>query len=421
MYIIGKDEKSFLDVDESSDFPIQNLPYGVFSTDQQTKHVGVAIGSKIFDLTKTEELGYFDDISEITLFASHSLNIFMAQGREVWTKLRAKLHELLKHDSFLANDEGLQTQLLVDKSQVEMHLPVEISEFTDFYSSYYHAYNIGSLIRGPENALMPNWKHLPVAYHGRSSSIILSGQNIYRPCGQILPQGEENPIFSPTKRLDFELEMGFFIGPGNELGQPIPINETVNHIFGMVLVNDWSARDVQVWEYRPLGPFLAKNFATSISPWVVTLDALEPFKTEGMTQDPVPMDYLKTEGKQAYDIVLEVDLESETMESPKTIGVSNTTNLYWNIHQQLAHHTITGCNTRTGDLMGSGTISGESLDARGCLFEMTQLGKTPISLTSTETRIFLEDGDIVTFRGYSQGEGYRVGFGEVTTQILPAH
>jgi len=420
MFVIGKEETSFVEVDANSDFPIQNLPYGVFSTSSQEPHVGVAIGKKILDLTRAEQDGFLKGTSGHPLFDQPRLNTFMQAGRQEWTHIRQQVFNHLKSGSDLSNNQELQDQLLVNMEDATLHLPVDVKEFTDFYSSYYHAYNVGSLIRGPENALMDNWKHLPVAYHGRSSSVILSGQDIIRPRGQIKPADSDTPIFSPTQRLDFELEMGFFVGTGNEMGQPIPTSEASDHIFGMVLVNDWSARDVQVWEYRPLGPFLAKNFATSISPWVVTLDALEPFRTSGMTQDPVPMEYLQVEGDQAYDIKLEVHLQSEMMEEPKLIGKSNTTNLYWNISQQLAHHTITGCNTRTGDLMASGTISGEALDARGCLLEMTELGKKPLKLTSTETRKFLEDGDTVTLKGYCQAENYRIGFGEVTSKILPA-
>jgi len=421
MYVIGPDERSFLEIDDQSDFPIQNLPYGVFSTnDRQTARVGVAIGDKILDLSTAEEMGYFSSILDIPVFAQDSLNIFMSLGREVWTAVRKTIFELLAEGSELATDQEKQDQLLVNREDATLHLPVRVSEFTDFYSSYYHAFNVGSLIRGPENALMPNWKHLPVAYHGRASSVILSGENIIRPRGQIKPADSDTPVFSPTQRLDFELEMGFFVGKGNDMGSPISTGDAASHIFGMVLVNDWSARDIQVWEYKPLGPFLAKNFATSISPWIVTLDALEPFRTKGMKQDPEPMDYLQIDQDSAFDIDLEVLLQSEKMETPKLVSKSNTTNLYWNIFQQLAHHTITGCNTRTGDLLASGTISGEDMDARGCLLELTELGKSPVEISSSESRVFLEDGDTVTLRGYAQADGYRIGFGEVTSKILPA-
>ncbi|MHA2502562.1 MAG: fumarylacetoacetase [Candidatus Kariarchaeaceae archaeon] len=408
MHVIDTSLRSFVEGSENTEFSIQNLPYGVFRY-QSSRHIGVAI-------TNLEADGYFDEILESKVFDTGSLNAFMATGREIWTKLRVLLAKLLAKGSDLADTS--QPKYLVKQSDVEMVLPVDVAEFTDFYSAYYHAFNVGSIIRGPENALMPNWKHLPVAYHGRSSSVILSGESIHRPRGQIKPADSDDPVFSATKRLDFELEMGFFIGTGNKMGHPISTGEADSHIFGMVLVNDWSARDVQVWEYRPLGPFLAKNFATSISPWVVTLDALEPFRTKGMDQDPEPLPYLQFDRHQAYDIELEVHLQSESMDMPQQITWSNAKNLYWNISQQLAHHTITGCNTRTGDLMGSGTISGQEMNTRGCLLELTELGRNPISI-GEETRTFLHDGDTVIMRGYAQKDGIKIGFGEVRTKILP--
>jgi fumarylacetoacetase len=297
---------------------------------------------------------------------------------------------------------------------------VEIGDYTDFYSSREHATNVGIMFRGKENALMSNWLHLPVAYHGRSSSIVVSGTDIHRPCGQTKADGADQPDFGPSRSLDFELEMGCFIGPGNELGEPIPIARAADHVFGMVLVNDWSARDIQKWEYVPLGPFLGKNFGTSISPWVVPMLALEPFRTAGPNQDPVPLPYLQSKGDWAVDIHLEAYLQSPTMEKAHRICATNFKHLYWNIGQQVAHHTVNGCNLQTGDLLASGTISGPTPDSYGSLLELAWKGTKPIALPNGDMRSFLQDGDRLTITGWCQGSGYRVGFGEVTGKILPA-
>jgi fumarylacetoacetase len=299
-----------------------------------------------------------------------------------------------------------------------MCLPVEIGDYTDFYSSRDHATNVGVMFRGKDNALMPNWLHLPVAYHGRASSIIISGTDIIRPKGQVKNDDKEFPEFKLTSQLDIELEMGFFIGQGNNLGEPVSINDAENHIAGMVIVNDWSARDIQKWEYVPLGPFLAKNFATSISPWVVLLDALEPFRIEGVEQSPEPLSYLKNENF-TYNIELEVYLKTEKNSEPFKITHSNFKYLYWNIAQQLAHHTVTGCNLRTGDLLASGTISGPEKSSRGCLLELSWRGTEPLILPNGEKRTFLLDGDEIIIKGFCRGDGYRIGFGEVTGKILP--
>jgi fumarylacetoacetase len=304
--------------------------------------------------------------------------------------------------------------------EVVMHLPAKIGDYTDFYSSREHATNVGAMFRGAEKALQPNWLHLPVAYHGRASSVVVSGTNVRRPYGQILDDGARSPTFRPSREMDFELEMGFFVGPGNELGQTIPIAEAAGHIFGLVLVNDWSVRDVQRWEYRPLGPFLSKNLATSISPWVVTLDALEPFRCQGPEQEPEPLPYLQSEGHWAYDIQLEVHLQSKKMDGPALISRSNFRTLYWNMTQQLAHHSSSGCNMRPGDLLASGTISGPTNDSYGSMLELAWRGTRPVELPNGESRSFLEDGDRVTMTGWCQGEGHRVGFGEVTGKLLPA-
>lgn len=417
MYIVDKDAKSFIDIDINSDFPIQNLPYGVFQNQEGIRSIGVAIGDMIFNLRKAEELGLFSQISNKKFFSSKFLNKFMKQGRSVWSAYRKRIFELLNQDSFLKDDIDLIDQLFVKQVNVSMCIPIKVKEFTDFYSSYHHAFNVGSLIRGPENALMPNWKHLPVAYHGRSSSIVLSGEKIKRPSGQILNPETQSPIFSKTKRLDFELEMGMIIGKNSKLGHPIDVNDTVEYIFGLVLVNDWSARDIQTWEYRPLGPFLGKNFATSISPWIVTLDALEPFKISSPVQDPIPLNYLRFNGKGNYDINLTVEIKSDLMKDNFTITESNSKFLYWSIFQQLAHHTINGCNVRAGDILASGTISGDDINQRGCLLEITELGKKSISISTNENRIFLEDNDTVTLSGYAKNDKFKIGFGSVSNKI----
>ncbi len=411
---------SFIEVSAESDFPIQNLPYGIFKhISHDVPRVGVAIGDFILDLSVIEQSGFFKDLTD-HVFSKEYLNDFMALGFEIWNGVRQVIINLLSENSLLSENDELRKKSIFQMNECEMYLPVKINEFTDFYSSYNHAFNVGSLIRGPENAIMENWKHIPIAYHGRASSVIPSGVPIRRPLGQTKSADKELPDFGPSKRLDFELEMGFFVGTPNELGKNIPIEDTYKHIFGMVLVNDWSARDIQVWEYKPLGPFLSKNFATSISPWVVTLQALEEFRIQGMKQDPTPLPYLQLAGKNAYDIKLQVALKSDKMDNPRIISNSNSSHLYWNIFQQLAHHSINGCNMQTGDLLGSGTISGVEIDERGCLLEMTLLGKQSVRISDTEDRKFLEDGDTVILSGYCQGDNYRIGFGSVETRILPA-
>jgi fumarylacetoacetase len=324
-------------------------------------------------------------------------------------------------EASLQDNEGLKERVITPMRDVEMIMPVNIGDYTDFYSSEPHATNVGTMFRGAENALKPNWKHLPVGYHGRASSVVISGTDVHRPKGQILPTGSNNtPIFDACKLLDFELEMGFVTGPGNPLGEPIPVNKAHEHIFGMMLVNDWSARDIQKWEYVPLGPFLAKNWATSVSPWIVTLAALEPFRIQGPEQNPEPLPYLRSKDKWTFDINLDVFLQGEKMDKPHKICASNAKNLYWNICQQLAHQTITGCNVQAGDLYASGTISGESEDSYGSMLELSWKGEKPLKLSNGEERTFLQDGDCVTMTGYADTDGYRIGFGEVTGKILPA-
>lgn len=416
--------RSFIAVDPESHFSIQNLPYGVFRRPGSTEaRIGVAIGDQIVDLAVLEDKGFFDTphLKGQYAFSQHSLNRFMALGKAAWQEARQVVSNLLRADvSTLRDYPELQEKVLVPMNRATLCLPVDIGDYTDFYSSKEHAFNVGSMFRGPENALMPNWLHIPVGYHGRASSVVLSGTDIRRPCGQTKADDAEAPSFGPCRLLDFELEMGFFTGPGNALGKPIPIDKAADHIFGMVLVNDWSARDIQKWEYVPLGPFLAKNFATSISPWVVPLEALAPFAKPGPKQDPEPLPYLRSSGDWAYDIELEVLLKGEKMAAPHRISHSNFRYLYWNICQQLAHHTVTGCNVRPGDMMASGTISGPIKASRGSMLELSWRGTEPIEFPNGETRKFLQDGDELTMTGWCQGDGYRVGFGNVTGTILPA-
>ncbi|MEW5989506.1 MAG: fumarylacetoacetase [Chloroflexota bacterium] len=424
--------RSFVEVAADSPFPIQNLPYGVFRPKEGGQaRVGVAIGDWVLDLAILEEQGVFDHSPFIfhpssfphsgRLFNRPNLNAFLALGRPAWREARAIIRDLLREDNpFLRDNDALRERALRHQTAVELLLPVEIGDYTDFYSSREHATNVGVMFRGPENALMPNWLHLPVAYHGRASSVVVSGTDCYRPQGQTKPDNAPTPFFGPTCAFDFELEMGFFVGPGNQLGRPVPVTEAADHIFGLVLVNDWSARDIQRWEYQPLGPFLAKNFLTSISPWVVTLEALEPFRCPGPPQDPTPLPYLQSQGDWAYDVHLEVSLQSSQMDAPRVISRSNFRYLYWNICQQLAHHTITGCNLRPGDLLASGTISGPTPDSYGSLLELTWQGTRPLRLPTGEERKFLQDGDRLTITGYCQGDGYRVGFGEVTGKVFPS-
>ncbi|ONK22644.1 fumarylacetoacetase [Bacillus sp. VT-16-64] len=417
--------RSFIPVEPSNHFPIQNLPYGIFRLRDNSGNprVGTAIGEYVLDLSVLEEEGYFQDIidQEEKVFAAPFLNPFMAKGPDVWQSVRKRLQMLLSEDEPKLRDNlQLRERALISQADVKMELPVKIGDYTDFYASKEHAANVGTMFRGKENALMPNWTHLPVGYHGRASSVVTSGTHFNRPCGQIKPADATKPIFTSCRQLDFELEMGFFIGMGNQMGEPIPVEKAEEQIFGMVLVNDWSARDIQAWEYQPLGPFLAKNFATSISPWVVPMEALEPFRVKGPEQDPEPLPYLKHTKPDSFDIHLEVYLKTQNMEKPDCIAASNYKYLYWSAAQQIAHHTITGCNLNTGDLLATGTISGPEKRSRGSLLELAWRGTEPVKLSNGEERSWLEDGDELTLTGWCQGAGYRIGFGEVTGTILPA-
>jgi fumarylacetoacetase len=416
--------RSFLPVAENSHFPIQNLPYGVFQPcDNSMPRIGVPIGDWILDLSVLESEQFFTDVlaDDSTLFAQRYLNTFMAKGTSVWKAVREIIHDLLRDENpRLRDDLVLRNRALKRANTSRMLLPVQIGDYTDFYSSREHATNVGKIFRGEENALPQNWLHIPIAYHGRASSVVVSGTPIYRPQGQKFDKSANKPLFEISTQLDYELESGFFIGPGNQFGKPISIEDASDYIFGMVLVNDWSARDIQKWEYQPLGPFLGKNFATSISPWIVTMEALEPFRCEGPAQDPEPMAYLKHQKNRSYNITLEVSLKTEKMDDPYRTCRSNFKYLYWNTDQQLAHHTINGCNLKTGDLLASGTISGPGEDSFGSLLEKTWQGTKPLQLPGGETRQFLEDGDTVIMSGWCQGEDHRVGFGEVAGTIMAA-
>jgi fumarylacetoacetase len=415
--------KSFIEVSPDSHFPIENLPFGIFKPAGDRARVGVAIGDFVLDLSILEELGHFrmPEFQDRRIFSEGALNGFLALGRPAWSKAREVIQHLLAaQTTTLRDDRTLRGQVFHAQKDVTMQLPARIGDYTDFYSSYHHAHNVGTMLRGPENALMPNWKWLPVAYHGRASSIVASDAEVRRPHGQIKPADASAPVFGPSRSLDYELETAFLIGPGNALGEPVPIDRASDHIFGLVLMNDWSARDVQAWEYQPLGPFLAKNFCTSISPWVVTLEALKSFRKPLPPQDPEPLPYLRAANDFTYDIQLEARLQTASMDTPHVITRTNFQNLYWSIAQQLAHHTVNGCNLQPGDLLASGTISGPTEESRGCMLELTWRGANPLKLPNGETRKWLEDGDRLTITGWAQGDGYRVGFGEVAGRVLPA-
>ena len=410
--------QSFIVVAENSDFPLQNLPYGVFQPQGEHARVGVAIGTEVLDLAALEAAGLLPTGAQ-NVFGQTSLNAFIALGRPVWQQVRARLQQLLSADcAELRDNAALRAQAFYPQASVSMLLPIEVPGYTDFYSSKEHAYNVGCMFRDPKNALMQNWSELPVGYNGRASSVVVSGTDLVRPSGQIKLPNEERPVFSACRKLDFELETGFIVGKATALGEPIAIEEAENHIFGMVLLNDWSARDIQQWEYVPLGPFNAKTFGTSISPWVVTLEALEPFRCASPMQEPQPLPYLRENTANNYDIHLQVAIAADGSET--VISNTNFKHMYWSMMQQLTHHTIAGCNVRVGDLMGSGTISGPEKDSRGSLLELTWNTTEPLTLVNGEQRGFLEDGDTLIMRGHCQKDGLRIGFGEVRGTVLPA-
>jgi fumarylacetoacetase len=417
----NSNRKSWIPVPENSDFPIQNIPFGVFITREDVITIGTRIGNTAIDMGALQQLGYFEGI-ELTddMFMQDTLNDFISDGQKTWRLVRNRLAELFDENNSKLRDNKEHCEIILfDISEIEMLLPVQIGDYTDFYSSKEHATNVGKMFRDPENALLPNWLHIPVGYHGRSSTIVPSGIPVHRPYGQTLPNGETTPIFGPSKLVDFELEMAFITTDANLMGEPIPVEEAEDHIFGMVLFNDWSARDIQKWEYVPLGPFLAKNFASTISPWIVTMDALKPFRTKGPEQNPEPMPYLKQKGEKAIDINLEVAIKPENSDET-VVSRSNFKYMYWSMAQQLAHHTINGCRVNSGDMMGSGTISGPTEDSFGSMLELTWGGQKPLPMNDGSERKFIQDNDTVIMRGYCQNDKIRIGFGECESKLLPA-
>lgn len=413
--------KSFINYPQNSDFSIHNIPFGVAVFNREYIACCTRIGDLVIDLATLYDYGFFDEIEGLNenVFEAYTLNEFIELGKPVTNAVRLKIQELLLEGSSLSHDEKTIEECFYDLDKVQMMMPLHVQNYTDFYSSIEHATNVGKMFRDPANALLPNWKHLPVGYHGRASSIVVSGINFHRPKGQMKPADAEKPIFGASKQLDFELEMAFVLNKNTEIGESISTQEAEDAIFGMVIFNDWSARDIQSWEYVPLGPFLGKNFCSSISPWVVTLEALEPFRTASPKQEPEVLDYLKFEGDKNFDINLEVYLQPENGEE-NLICQSNYKYMYWNMTQQLAHHTINGCNVEVGDLYASGTISGSEPNSFGSMLELTWRGQNPLKLSDGTERKFIEDHDTIIMRGFSEKDGIRVGFGEVRGKVLPA-
>jgi len=411
--------RSWVEVSANSDFPIQNLPFGVFKTKTNSRpRVCTRIGDFIVDLVVLDHLSMLDDC-EIphSIFDNQYINDLMALGKEKTRALRNCLSDILEEGNEDAKKNSWHFLHHADK--VEMLLPIRVGDYTDFYSSIEHATNVGTMFRDPNNALLPNWRHLPVGYHGRASSIVVSGTEITRPKGQTKPKDDEPPVYGPSRLLDFELEMGFVIGKENGLGNPVSTADAEDYIFGLTLFNDWSARDIQKWEYIPLGPFLAKNFASTVSPWVITLDALEPFRVQGPEQEPKVLPYLQYEGMKNYDVNLQVAIQPEAKEET-VVCDSNFKYMYWNMTQQLAHHTVNGCNMRVGDLLASGTISGPTPDSYGSMLEISWRGSKPVKMNDGSERKFINDGDTVIMRGWCEKDGIRIGFGEANGKILPA-
>ena len=412
--------ESWIKYAADSDFSIHNLPYGIFSAPGRKKRIGVAIGDYILDLKALAKSGELSSLKMTPdCLKKNKLNSFIKKGKSSWTELRAKLQSILSSENAPSNIKLFKEMYLVSMESATMHVPVRIGDYTDFYSSEDHATNVGKMFRDPANALLPNWKHIPVGYHGRASSILISGVDVHRPKGQTLPPGAEKPVFGPSKRMDFELEMAFITSDGPNLGNSLSTDQAKDCIFGFVVFNDWSARDIQKWEYVPLGPFLAKSFASSMSPWIVTTEALNPFKVAGPVQKPEVLDYLKYTGKEHYNVELKVDLETASGHTER-ISESNFKYMYWNPIQQLAHHTVNGCNIRAGDMMASGTISGPEKHEFGSMLELSWSGKNPLQLSNGESRTFIEDHDTVVMSAFAEKEGQRIGFGEVRSKILPA-
>lgn len=409
---------TWIEIPKNSDFSIYNLPFGIFSTNKNSKRVGIAIGNNIIDLLACNELDIFKDLNiNNNVFENNFLNDFINIGKNTTNKVREIIQQQLTNES---SKIKMSSVVIIPMNEAEMHLPVRVGDYTDFYSSIEHATNIGSMFRDPSNPLLPNWKHLPVGYHGRASSIIVSGIDIFRPQGQVMPVDSDKPVFTSSKRIDFELEMGYIIGKQSPLGSSITTDDADNYIFGKVLFNDWSARDIQKWEYVPLGPFLGKSFASSISPWVVTIEALDNFRVAGPIQNPQVLDYLKFNGLKNYDINLSVSILPEKTNIETIVCKSNFKYMYWNMSQQIAHHTINGCNLNVGDMMASGTISGKSKDSYGSMLELSWGGKKNIELNDGSSRTFIEDYDSVIMRGYCEKDNIRVGFGEVKSKLLPS-
>ncbi len=407
--------ETWIDIPKNSDFSIHNIPFGIFSTKNLKNRVGIAIGEMILDLKLSSELGVFDHLTfDFNVFDNKFLNDFISLGKSITNDVRLTIQkELSDSSSVLRNNSSV----LIKQSDAQMHLPLKIGDYTDFYSSIEHATNIGSMFRDPSNPLLPNWKHIPVGYHGRASSIIVSGIEIYRPKGQVLLPNNKTPVFQPSSRVDFELEMGFVIGKKSNLGDSISTDKAEDYIFGKVLFNDWSARDIQKWEYVPLGPFLGKSFASSMSPWIVTIEALDLYKVKGPEQTPKVLPYLEYSDMKNYDINLEVSIQPEGSKE-SIVCSSNFKYMYWNMVQQLAHHTINGCNINVGDLMASGTISGKEKGSYGSMLELSWGGKNPVTLDDGTSRVFINDNDTVIMRGYCEKDGKRVGFGEVRTKLI---
>jgi len=413
--------KTWLNTPAETDFPIQNIPFGVFLTRDDIITIGTRIGDYAIDLGALHQLGYFKDI-DLTddIFLQDTLNDFISDGRKTWRLVRNRISDIfLKDNPTLRDNLEHRSNILFDIEEIEMQLPVSVGDYTDFYASKEHATNVGSLFRGPENALLPNWLHIPIGYHGRSSSIIPSGTPIRRPIGQSKPGDDGIPGFGPSKLLDFELEMAFITTDTNDLGKRVTIDEAEDYIFGLVLFNDWSARDIQAWEYVPLGPFLGKSFASTISTWIVTLDALEPFRIQGPKQDPTPLPYLQQGKNKNFDIKMQVAIQPEN-DVVTVVSNSNFKYMYWSMAQQLTHHTVNGCNVRSGDMMGSGTISGPTKDSYGSMLELSWRGQNPVSLKNGVERKFINDYDTIIMRAFGEKDGLRIGFGECSGKVLPA-
>jgi len=414
------DRKSWLAVDKESDFPIQNIPFGVFLTKEDITTIGTRIGDYAIDLGALHQLGYFEGIPLTDdIFMQDTLNDFISDGRKTWRLVRNRIADIFDANNSNLKDNAKDKEIVIFKmDDVEMLLPVQIGDYTDFFSSKEHATNTGTMFRDPANALLPNWLHVPVGYHGRSSSIVVSGTEIHRPKGQTIKPNASQPDFGPSRLIDFEMEMAFITTDANHLGEAVPVNEAEQYIFGMVLFNDWSARDIQKWEYIPLGPFLGKNFASTISPWIITMDALEPFRVASPKQEPTPLPYLQQEGNNAFDINLQTAIKPAGMQET-IVTNSNFKYMYWTMVQQLAHHTVNGCNVLSGDMMGSGTLSGPTKDSLGSMLELSWRGENPVQLKEGGERKFINDNDEVIMRAYCKNNDVRIGFGDCTGKILP--